>query len=440
MENVRVRIAPSPTGMVHVGNTHAAYFNYVFAKKNNGTFIVRLDDTDAQRFVEGAEEKVYELFTWLGLTWQEGPDIGGPYAPYRQSERFDRYAKVAQSLVDEGKAYEHEGAIFLKLPEGKPFVFNDLVRGEVSFNRADLKDLVLMRSNATPTYHFATVVDEIDHKISHVIRGEDHLSNTPKQMMIFEALGQTPPFYAHLPLLRNPDKSKLSKRQGHVSLQWYKDEGILPEALKNFFGLMGWSHPDEKEVFSEDEFVQLFNLEDLNPTAPVFDLEKLKWLNGVYIRNLSVNQLSDLLIDGGFISKDWYENREYFDRVVAVAIERMRTLSEFALQNRFFFEDLEATGEWGEKVLSLLDGDSGKAYLSDIVLVLTDESLDWNAKLLEESMRKLQEKHDLKPKNAFMGLRYIITGEKATPPLFDTMEILGREKVLKRIQTYRAMT
>lgn len=433
---VRVRVAPSPTGMVHVGTAHSAYFNYAFAAKHNGTFIVRLDDTDKSREVEGSEEKIYELFHWLGLSWQEGADIGGPYAPYKQTQRYDRYREVAKELVEDEKAYVHEGAVFISVGDRNEIRFTDLIHGEVVFNRSELKDLVIMRSDKTPTYHFATVIDEIDHKITHVIRGEDHLSNTPKHLMIYEALGESPPYFAHLPLLRNPDKSKLSKRQGHVSLQWYKDEGILPEALKNFFGLMGWSHPDGEEVFDVNNFIAHFTLEDINPTAPVFDLEKLKWLNGVYIRNLSVAELSQKLIDGEFIDDSWRSDRLYFERVVKLSQERMRTLREFVSATAFFFQNMEHSSEIVALVLSHIDKQSLTEYIADVVAQLSLDDIEWTAVSIESLMRELQEKHHLKPKDAFMSIRLIITGQLATPPLFETMEVLGKDTVISRVRNF----
>ncbi|TSC53768.1 MAG: glutamyl-tRNA synthetase, partial [Microgenomates group bacterium LiPW_16] len=321
MDKVRVRIAPSPTGEdLHIGNVYTALINYVFAKQNKGKFIIRIEDTDRTRLVPGAEEKILDSLCWLNLPYDEGPDIGGPYAPYRQSERLPVYQKLAQELIKVGAAYycfcTHETleemrktqqekrepprydqrcrrldikevksrlqkgephVVRLKVPQAGQTKFNDLIRGEISFENGLLDDQVLLKSDGYPTYHLAVVVDDYLMKISHVIRAEEWISSTPKHILIYKALGWEPPVYAHLPLLRNPDRSKLSKRRNPVWVSWYRKQGYLPEAILNYLALMGWAHPEGKEIFPLEEFIKKFKLEKVQTTGPVFDLTKLEW-------------------------------------------------------------------------------------------------------------------------------------------------------------------
>ena len=321
---VRTRIAPSPTGQdLHIGNAYTALVNYVVAKKNEGKFIIRIEDTDRTRFVEGSEDHILESLAWLGITHSEGPDTGGPYTPYRQSERLSLYKKYAEELVVQGKAYycfctperlaemrkgqesRHEPPMYdgmckafsrqqsairvkngeqhvirLSLPDEGVTVFTDLIRGEISFENKLLDDQVLLKSDGFPTYHLGVVVDDHLMEISHIIRGEEWISSTPKHVLLYQFLGWGLPLYAHMPLLRNPDKSKLSKRKNPVWVSWYREQGFLPEALLNYLATMAWAHPDEKEIFSIDEMVEVFDLSDVQTTAPIFDIEKLRWMNG----------------------------------------------------------------------------------------------------------------------------------------------------------------
>ncbi|MFV1917654.1 MAG: glutamate--tRNA ligase, partial [Patescibacteria group bacterium] len=280
---IRVRIAPSPTGFAHVGTAYTALFNYAYVKKNQGKFVLRLEDTDIKRHVKGAEEAIYDGLSWLGLNWDEGPVKGGKYGPYRQSERLEIYKEKANELKGNGLAYEDDGAIRFKNP-GKDISWEDKVRGKVTFPGGEVTDFVLLKSNGYPTYNFAVVVDDILMKISHVIRGEEHISNTPRQLALYYALRQKPPEFAHLPTLRNKERKKLSKRKDPVDLRIYQKEGYLPEALVNFLCLLGWSHPKEKEIFLLSEFVKLFSLNRVRKAGPIFNVEKLDWINGEYIR------------------------------------------------------------------------------------------------------------------------------------------------------------
>lgn len=439
-EKVRVRVAPSPTGYVHVGNTYIAYYNYIFAKQQGGTFIVRLDDTDVDRHVEDAEQVVYDLWHWFGLEWQEGSDIGGPYAPYKQSERIDRYREVADMLVAEGKGYHHENAIFLRVSEGSPIVVHDTLRGDITFERENLKDMVMIKSNGYPTYQFATVIDEIDHEITHVIRGEDHLSNTPTQQLVYEALGEIPPRFTHLPLLRNPDHSKLSKRSSHTSLGWYREQGFLPEALKNFFALMGWSHPEGKEVFDESEFIEKFDINRVNKTAPVFDLTKLEWLNGQYIRALTVTELAGKILEHATVyapacQQQAEEDYEYFEKVVGLEQERLTTLAEFWEKTPYFFTPDVSVNR--EDVKEFFEDERALRGFVDEAVSRLGALSEWEYEVIEATLRELQKQQDLKPKQAFMTLRLIVTGQKATPSLFHLLEVLPKDWVLNRLTTFR---
>jgi glutamyl/glutaminyl-tRNA synthetase len=279
---VRVRIAPSPTGFAHVGTAYTALFNFAFARNKNGKFIIRIEDTDVKRHLPRAEEAIYQALSWLGIDWNEGPDKGGKYGPYKQSERLDIYREKAKELIKKDLAYEEEGAIRYKNPK-EDIAWRDLVRGEISFPGSEIGDFVIMKSDGYPTYNFAVVVDDSLMKISHIIRAEEHISNTPRQIALYKALGLKIPEFAHLPLLRNPDRSKISKRKNPVALSWYREQGYLPEALINFLCLLGWSHPEGKEIFSLEEFIKVFDIKRVRKAGPIFNLKKLDWINGEYI-------------------------------------------------------------------------------------------------------------------------------------------------------------
>ena len=334
---VRVRIAPSPTGSPHIGTMYQALFNYSWAKKNNGRFFVRIEDTDRERFVEGAEEEIFNTLDWIGMPEDESPRRDGGYGPYRQSERLDIYKKYAEELLEKGGAYkcfcskerletlrsaqtqakqpimydrkcrslsqgelkENEGKLYvlrLKVPEEGKLIVRDEIRGNIEFDPFLIEDSVLIKSDGFPTYHFAVVADDHLMKVTHVIRGEEWLSSYPKHVMLYDFFGWEKPYFYHTPNLRNPDKSKLSKRHGHASVNWYRQQGFLPEAILNFLALMGWSHPQEKEEFDLLEFISLFDPKDLKPVGPIFDITKLEWLNGVYVRKLSSEDLRQRLM------------------------------------------------------------------------------------------------------------------------------------------------
>lgn len=457
-----MRIAPSPTGKPHIGTAYTSLFNFAFAAKNKGSFILRIEDTDRSRFVEGTERDILESLKWLGLKWDEGPDIGGPFAPYRQSERLEHYEKFANELVVAKKAYHCDCSserlskvrneqqkkgipprydkkcrelnvknssttvIRLAVPLEGETKFQDEVRGEITIQNKDIDDQVLLKSDGFPTYHLASVVDDHIMEITHVIRAEEWLTSTPKHVILYKALGWDLPKFIHLPLLRNPDKSKISKRKNPVSLVWYKEQGYLPSALLNYLATMGWSMPDGKEIFSLAELVNNFSFDRIDPAGPVFDIQKLNWMNGEYIRKSDDKELVEQLIQFTKVKK------EDITRILPLVKERMKKLSEFDdLTNYFFEEDLKID----EKLII----QKGKDKVSTIKTL--QESLDSLAKLedwKEENLEKLlNEKNEAlgwSKKDMFQTIRVVVTGSTASPPLFETLEAIGKKKTLNRFE------
>jgi glutamyl-tRNA synthetase len=369
---VRLRIAPSPTGYPHIGTLYQALFNFAFAKKHKGNFIVRIEDTDRARFVEGAEEVIFKTLDWAGLVEDESPRKNGDFAPYRQSERLELYHKYAQELLDKDNAYydyypkkdagvkkEYSKEVELQNTSSRinpnpptsikemiqqgdwiirmrgpknPVTFKDGIRGDITFQPGEVTEQVLVKSDGFPTYHLAVVVDDHLMEISHVVRGEEWISSTPKHVLLYEYFGWEPPLFFHTPDLRNPDKSKLSKRQGHTNANWYKDEGYLPEAVLNYLALLGWSHPEEKEFFDLKEFIELFELSDIRPVGPIFDIKKLEWVNGLWIRSLGeAGKLKERLLE--FYKDNLEVLKELKDKnidiLINAAASRMRTLKDF---------------------------------------------------------------------------------------------------------------
>src|SRR3989344_2647685 len=419
---IRVRIAPSPTGFVHVGNVYGALFNYAFARKNNGTFILRIDDTDQKRHVEGAEEVLYSGFEWLGIRWDEGPDKGGQYGPYKPSEKIDKYQKIAHDLVNQGLAYEEDGAIKLKSPK-KDFSWNDAIRGEITFPETEVKDFVIIKSDGFPVYHFNSVVDDIDMKISHIIRGEEHISNTPRQIALFEALAAKHPVFAHFPTLRNEEHKKLSKRRDPVDLRLYREAGYLPEALVNFLCLFGWSHPEEKDKFSLSEFVREFTLERVRKSGPIFDTTKLDWLNGQYIRELSDEKLVQHIKE--FVATDVSD--ELLKQVAPLIKERINKFSEVEPLIKFFWK----TPAVGKELFE--DPTKSLLHVSTALRVLTSVK-DWSLDTINSALQEGITEKEFKIGEFYMTMRLSLTGIKTTPPINETMVILGQDKVLEILQ------
>ncbi len=463
MKPVRTRIAPSPTGEdLHIGNAYTALINWVVAKKNKGQFIVRIADTYRARLVAGSEERILASLNWLGISHDEGTDIlGGPYEPYRQSDRLETYQKHALELIAKGHAYfcfctqerlgemrkkqesEHKPPMYdglckvidpkeaaarvakgekhvirLNVPETGTTVFTDLIRGEISFENKLIDDQVILKSDGYPTYHLGVVVDDHLMKISHIIRGEEWISSTPKHILLYQFFGWETPLFAHMPLLRNPDKSKLSKRKNPVWASWFRTEGFLPEAIRNYLALLAWAHPEGKEIFSMDEMMRVFDLTHIQTTAPVFDLEKLRWMNGEYIRAKSDTELKALIVEFGALEKSAADS--VVDKVVPLVKERMKTLSEFAGLAGFFFER-------PKKLEKKLD-----TKLIGLVRNALSSS-EWKHAEMETSLRAAAQKDGVAAKDAFMELRIAVTGSSVGPPLLESLEVLGREETLARL-------
>lgn len=457
---VRTRIAPSPTGLAHIGTIYQVLFDWAFAKKNKGKFIMRLEDTDKSRFVAGAEQVIYESLDWFGLFEDESPRKGGPHAPYKQSERLDIYKKYAQELVAQGHAYYctcskerleevrkkqeeqkkppmYDGhcrkfktqsskpkagqpyVIRLKVPENQKIVVVDEIRGKIEFESNTIDDQVLIKSDGFPTYHLAAVVDDHLMKITHVVRGEEWLTSAPKHFLIYEFFGWERPKFFHTAVLRNPDKSKLSKRHGHTSVKWYQEQGYLPEAILNFLALMGWTHPDKKEIFNLDEFVKVMDLSDMRAIGPVFDIHKLDWINGEYIRQMKQEDLRFKIYE--FYDKKYPE--ELIEKTIPLVQERMKKLSDYLPLCEFFFKTPEKYD---------LDLSTKKEFLKKIEQAL-EKITDWKAAVIGEAMQNLAKELNIKNSQFFMDLRVAITGRQISPPLNQSMEILGKEECLKRV-------
>jgi glutamyl-tRNA synthetase len=473
-ETVRTRIAPSPTGDPHVGTAYVALFNYAWARKNSGQFILRIEDTDRQRSNPASERMIFEALHWLGLSWDEGPDVGGPHGPYRQSERSEIYREHAEQLVQSGAAYPcfctkerlealrqaqrtakvphalgYDGhcrtitaedarrrretgeshVIRLAMPRVGETVVHDLLRGELRFDNTLVDDQVLVKSDGYPTYHLANVVDDHLMAISHVIRAEEWISSLPKHAQLYRAFGWEEPVFCHLPLLRNADTSKISKRKNPVSLNYYRRAGFLPETMLNYLALMGWAISADRDEFTLDEFVAALDLSAITLGGPVFDLDKLTWMNGKYIRRLSVPQLlerlrTDLLSD------------HYLLEVLQLAHERMEKLEDFVEYARFFFVgEIDYDAEARAKLVAKKRTASETAdALAELLEADLDPLLEWTATRLEEVMRAFAERLGWKAGDLFMPVRIAVTGKAATPPLFETMAVLGKEVCRRRLR------
>lgn len=471
---VRVRYAPSPTGLPHVGNIRTALFNWLFARHSGGQFIVRIEDTDVARTVPGALEGILEGLRWLGIDWDEGPEAGGTFGPYFQSQRLELYQKLAEGLVKNGSAYychcsstrleqmraeqianrqptgydRHcrelglgpaPGAVIrFKIPMGEKTTFHDLIRGEVTFDNALLDDFVLLKSDGYPTYHLANVIDDHFMQISHVMRAEEWLSSTPRHLMLYNAFGYEPPMFAHLPIILGPDRSKLSKRHGAVSILEYKEQGYLPEAMMNFLALLGWAFDGRTELFTRDELFQYFSIERISQTSAIFNKEKLDWMNGVYMRKLSPEEFLKRALP--VLEKELPQevkrplDQSYVARVLPLIQERVKTLKEAGQKELtwfFFIDELDYPAEW------LIDQKLDKATtvaMLEAVLQRLSALENFDAATLENQLRPMAAELNLKTGQLFGTIRTAVTGLTATPPLFQTMEVLGKEKCLARIR------
>jgi len=466
---IRTRIAPAPTGPCHVGIARTALFNYLFTRKQGGTFVMRLEDTDVTRSRKEYEQDVYDSLRWLGLNWDEGPEMGGDYGPYWQSERKEIYQAHLEKLIEANCVYpcfctpgalqeERERRQKQKLPprysgkcsrlskeeqeaakgEGRSFcmrfrmpakkiVFEDMVRGRVEFDGADIGDFVVVKPNGDFIFHLSNVVDDIEMTITHVIRGEDHVSNTPRHIALAEALGASPPIYAHIPLILNPDRSKMSKRKNPTSVSDYRRRGYLPEAMVNFLALIGWSSGTEQEVFSLDELVETFSMEAVNRAGAIFDIEKLNWLNGCYIRELPPEALQEKL--SPYLSG---VDADYLRQIVPLIQERLKRLDEVTSLTDFFFRE-EVEYDSALLVAKKHSAEESKAALEK-VLTRISRLEEFSVEALEKALRSLVDELGWKTGHLFMIVRVAVTGSTATPPLFQTMCVLGKEKCVARMR------
>lgn len=476
---VRVRYAPSPTGDLHIGNARTALFNYLFAKHYDGKFIIRIEDTDMKRNVEGGEESQLKFLKWLGIEWDEGPDIGGQYGPYRQMERLDIYKKYVDELLERDLAYEcfmteeelekereeqiakgqipkYSGAhsnlteeekeafrkegrkpsIRLRVPKNKTYTFNDIVRGNISIESSDYGDWVIVKKDGIPTYNFAVAIDDHLMGITHVLRGEEHISNTPRQMMIYEAFGWEPPKFGHMTLILNEERKKLSKRDQHIIqfIEQYKDLGYLPEAMFNFITLLGWSPGGEEEIFTKEELIKIFDLSRLSTSAAIFDVKKLQWMNGEYIKKADLDTVIDIalphLIKAGKIPEDADEKTlAWAKELIALYQEQLRYGAEIVELTELFFKDEITYDEVVQKVLN-------EEQVVEVLQVLTDKLIhldDFVEEKIKEQIKATQKETKQRGKKLFMPIRVATTGQTHGPELPKTLELLGKDIVINRL-------
>ncbi|MDR7074816.1 glutamate--tRNA ligase [Fictibacillus barbaricus] len=477
--DVRVRYAPSPTGHLHIGNARAALFNYLFARHLGGKFIIRIEDTDQKRNIQGGEESQLNHLKWLGMDWDESVDIGGDYGPYRQMERLDLYQKYTDDLLSKGLAYkcycteeeleasreeqmakgdtpvydgrcrnltdedraalEAEGrkpSIRFLVPQDRTITFDDMVKGEVSFESSGFGDFVIVKKDGIPTYNYAVVIDDHEMAISHVLRGDDHISNTPKQILIYDALGFEHPKFGHTTLIVNENRKKLSKRDESIVqfIEQYKDLGYLPEALFNFIALLGWSPGGEEEIFSREEFIKIFDPSRLSKAPAVFDTQKLTWLNNQYMKQQDPERIVELciphLVKAGRIAENLTpEEQEWVTKLVALHLEKMSYGAEIVeLTELFFKEEIEYEGEAEE----VLQGEGVPAVMAAF-LSQVENSGSFEAEDIKAMMKAVQKDTGQKGKNLFMPIRVATTGQTHGPDLPAAVALLGKEVIIKRL-------
>jgi len=478
---IRVRYAPSPTGHLHIGNARTALFNYLFARHLGGKLIIRIEDTDVKRNVAGGEESQLKYLKWLGVTWDESVDIGGSYGPYRQTERLDIYKKYWQELMDKGLAYrcycteeelekereeqvarnetprysgkhrnltdeqiaafEAEGrvpSIRFKVPENRTYTFHDMVKGTITFDTAEMGDFVIVKKDGIPTYNFAVVIDDYLMKISHVLRGEDHVSNTPRQLMIYEALGWEAPQFAHMTLIVNEHKKKLSKRDESIIqfIEQYDDLGYLPETLFNFIALLGWSPEGEQEIFTREELIEVFDAARLSKSPAVFDTQKLAWMNNEYIKAASVERIVELCLPhlqkAGLVAAQLNEEQHAWVRdLVALHQDKLRSASEIVEHTALFFaEDIQDEVEATE----VLAEETVPTVLAAFLAELQQEGAEFTVDGIKNMIKAVQKATGFKGKALFMPIRAAITGQTHGPDLNQSLYLLGKEKVIARLQ------
>ena len=471
MSKLRVRFAPSPTGPLHIGGARSALFNYLLAKKNGGDFIVRIEDTDRDRSTPESEENIKESLRWLGIQWNEGIDIGGPYAPYRQMERLETYRAAAEKLIAEGKAYycycseeeieaeraaqqekgetphysgrcrdltpeersalEAQGrkpVVRFRVPAGEKIYIPDMVRGDVYFESDGVGDFVIMKSDGIPTYNFAVVIDDYTMEITHVIRGEEHLSNTPRQILLYEALGYPTPKFAHISLILGKDRSKMSKRHGSVSVVNYREQGFLPDALVNFLALLGWAPEKEEEIFTLEQLVEEFSLERVSKSPAVFDMDKLRWLNGQYLRKLPVEGIAQGILP--HLAPEWQQ-----------APERLQLLAQTMTNHLNCFADIKGLmpliegelPERDEQAQEVMAGEQVPAVLTAMAEKIKEMEA-FTPDNIRAGIKKLCKETGYKGAAVYMPIRVAVTGECHGPDIDKIMALMGEEKVLARLE------
>lgn len=480
---VRVRFAPSPTGHLHIGGARTAIYNWAFARHNGGSFVLRIDDTDAERSTEENTQAILRSLRWLGLDWDEGPEVGGDFGPYFQTQRTDTYVPALERMKERGHAYpcfcsadtleakrEQSRAkggfsgydracraidpqtAAERISAGDPHVWrvavpddrgdiviSDIIRGETAFPIDAMDDFILVRTDGTPTYNFATVVDDWTMGMTHIIRGDDHLSNTPRQVVVFEALEAPVPQFAHMSLIFGADGKRLSKRHGATSVESYRDDGFLAEALLNYLALLGWSIDGETTLFDAETLVAEFDLSRVSKSPGVWDPEKLEWMNGAYIRDMTpeefVERMTPWLEEAGLASSDQVAAQTpWFLSLVPLISERVKRLDEIVPTVRFLFEDPTIDDAAREKALCKEGAAEALAAAAQVL-----EFAEFNAEAIEAALRTIPEATGVKPKIAFQAIRVATTGSTVSPPLFESLELLGKERTLARIDAARAL-
>ena len=478
-KKLKVRFAPSPTGPFHIGGARSALFNWLVARHADGTFLVRIEDTDLKRSTKESEENIKDSLKWLGMNWDEGIDVGGPHGPYRQTERLDLYKKEVQRLLDEGKAYycycsaeeleksrkaqldagktpiydehcrhlteeekakyEAEGrkpVVRLKVRKDGVFAFDDMVRGHVEFQAAGVGDFIIMKSDGIPVYNFAVVIDDAFMEVTHVIRAEEHLSNTPRQLAIYEALGYKPPKFGHISLILGEDHKKMSKRHGATSVTEYRNMGYLPEAVVNYLALLGWTPKGEQEIFTEEELIKQFSMKRVSSNDAVFDINKLNWINFQYMKKLDADQLYALIVP--FLVKAGYvdaavseEKKDWLKKVIWFMKDHIYFAGQAADELRFFFEDMPKITD--EDILAVMKEEtSGKllnAFIEDLKALETFDQAE-----IKKCFNACMKAQGIKGKAAYEPTRIALTGVTQGPGMFEMMELFGREKTMDRLE------
>jgi len=447
MQQVRVRFAPSPTGYLHVGGARTALFNWLYARKNGGKFILRIEDTDTERSTRESEEMIMRDLKWLGLNWDEGPDLGGDFGPYRQSERLDLYRTFAEKLIESGHAYfavydkedpkkvlytslqrPSDGTaytIVFKVPENKIISYDDMLKGTIEFSTEYMEDFIIFKSNGFPVYNYAVVIDDHTMNITHVLRGEDHISNTPKQILIYEALGWQPPHFMHIPLILGADKTPLSKRHGATAVEHFRREGYLAKALVNYLAILGWSV--DEEIFDYVEKIDSFSPEQISNKNVVFDYQKLEWVNGKHMKMLSSEQMYEQFLDWQrFTGNDRQVPKTVFE-ICKEKVNTLKQLYEFALP--FIEEEYEYSDDYVEKFLK-------KPEARNIIQSALEEFStldDYNIESVEATLRKISSTLQIGTNKVFQTIRGALLGKLVTPGLFESIVVLGKEETKRRL-------